>query len=245
MTEKIKIQYRELSELTPDARNARTHTSKQIDSIAASIREFGWTVPILVDAKGAIIAGHARFQAATRLGMKSVPTIELSNLTKAQHRAYMLADNKLALDAGWDDEILGQELEELMDLGFDMALTGFGQEEIDLLLAEQGEDETPEEKNLSKVDALLKEPENKVERGDVWRMGDHMLYCMDVVTQHSEWAGELKSGDLLCVYAGPFVALSKKAQDARLIIVQPDPYVAGHILDSFQKVSKGKPKKIK
>src|SRR6185312_15708613 len=116
--------------LIPYARNARTHSAEQVAKIAASIVEFGFTNPILVDGNDGIIAGHGRLMAARRLGLPEVPVIELTHLTEAQKRAYILADNRLALDAGWDEEMLAHELDELRDMEFDLALTGFSDKEL-------------------------------------------------------------------------------------------------------------------
>ena len=109
----LKIVYRQVADLIPYARNARTHSDEQVTRIASSIKEFGFTNPILIDGDNGIIAGHGRLMAAKKLGMREVPTIELSGMTDAQKRAYILADNKLALDAGWDEELLRLEFEEL------------------------------------------------------------------------------------------------------------------------------------
>ncbi len=122
--------------LIPYARNARTHSDAQVAQIAASIREFGFTNPVLVDAERGVIAGHGRLLAARKLGMTEVPTIELSHLSAAQRRAYVLADNRLALSAGWDDDMLRIELGELQADGFDLALTGFGPDELAGYLAD-------------------------------------------------------------------------------------------------------------
>ena len=119
-----------LADLIPYARNSRTHSDAQVAQIAASIREFGFTNPVLVDGDRGIIAGHGRVLAARKLGMDTVPVIELAHLSEAQKRAYVIADNKLALNAGWDDEMLRAEFEELGDAGFDLALTGFDGAEI-------------------------------------------------------------------------------------------------------------------
>lgn len=125
-----------IEELRPYERNAWTHTDAQIDQIVASLREFGWTNRVLIDGQGGIIAGHARVQAAKRLCFAHVPCIELSRLSEAQKRAYVIADNKLALNAGWDEKLLALELSELKDLNFDLDLTGFGLDEIEALFAE-------------------------------------------------------------------------------------------------------------
>jgi ParB-like chromosome segregation protein Spo0J len=114
-----------VADLIPYARNSRTHSPQQVDKIAASIREFGFLNPIIVDGKNGIIAGHGRVMAAQKLGLKELPVIEASHLTEAQRRAYVLADNRLALDAGWDNDLLKIELQDLDAEGFDLSLTGF------------------------------------------------------------------------------------------------------------------------
>lgn len=126
-----------LSELKPWARNARTHSKKQIGQIAASIEEFGFTNPILIDQSQTILAGHGRVKAAKALGLTTVPCVRLDHLSDTQKRAYIIADNKLALNAGWDDELLAEELQSLLgvDLGFDLTVTGFSIPEIDGLIA--------------------------------------------------------------------------------------------------------------
>jgi ParB-like chromosome segregation protein Spo0J len=130
---------REISSLRPYNRNSRTHSKKQIKQIAASIDRFGFTNPVLVTDDGEIIAGHGRVEGARQLGWKRVPTLALSHLTDPERRAYVLADNKLALNAGWDRDILAIELQGLVDLEFDVELTGFSLAEIDFVLDEAGE----------------------------------------------------------------------------------------------------------
>lgn len=130
----IEIQYKATEDLIPYARNSRTHSAEQVAQIAASIREFGWTNPILIDGENGIIAGHGRVLAAHKLGETQVPTIELSHMSDIQKRAYIIADNKLALNAGWDSEMLALELAALGDLGFDINLIGFSAEELKLLM---------------------------------------------------------------------------------------------------------------
>ena len=121
---------RKVEDLIPYARNSRTHSDAQVAQIAASVREFGWTNPVLVDGENGIIAGHGRVLAARKLGMEEVPCIELAGLTDTQRRAYIIADNKLALNGGWDDELLALELCELNAADFDMALVGFDAGEL-------------------------------------------------------------------------------------------------------------------
>ncbi|NOG71273.1 site-specific DNA-methyltransferase [Roseicella sp. DB1501] len=162
-----------IDELVPYVRNARTHSDAQIAQIAASIREFGFTNPILVDGERGIIAGHGRLLAARKLGLTEVPTIELSHLTPAQRHAYVLADNKLALNAGWDDELLRLELAELRDEGFDLGLTGFDLGEVERLLAASTG-------GLTDPDHVPEPPAEPVSRpGDLWLLGHHRLICGD------------------------------------------------------------------
>ena len=162
-----------VAELIPYARNARTHSPAQVAQIAASIREFGWTNPVLVDGERGVIAGHGRLLAARQLGLTQVPTLELSHLTPAQRRAYVLADNRLALSVGWDEDLLRVELAELGAEGFDLALTGFDELEIASFLAEPTS-------GLTDPDEVPSPPEVPVSRpGDVWLLGRHRLICGD------------------------------------------------------------------
>ena len=140
----LKIEHRSVASLVPYARNARTHSDDQVAQIAASIREFGWTNPILVDGENGIIAVHGRLMAARKLGMAEVPVIELAHLSDTQKRALILADNKLALNAGWDESMLALELSELIDEDFDLDITGFEDFEIDALV--KSEPELPQKK---------------------------------------------------------------------------------------------------
>lgn len=138
---KLKIQYKPIQDLIPYARNSRTHNDAQIAQIAASIKEFGWTNPVLLDGENGIIAGHGRVLAAQKLGETEVPTIELSHMDENQKRAYIIADNKLALNAGWDNEMLALEVADLKDAGYDLGLTGFSLDEIAALNGEADIDE--------------------------------------------------------------------------------------------------------
>src|SRR5271157_1885049 len=131
------IELRSVRALLPHARNSRTHSDEQVAQVAASIREFGWTNPILVDGDGVVIAGHARLLAARKLGMEEVPVIVLAHLTPAQKRALVIADNKLALNAGWDEDMLRAEVAALQEDGFDLDVVGFSDDELRVLLADQ------------------------------------------------------------------------------------------------------------
>jgi DNA modification methylase len=170
----LRIAWRALGELIPYARNPRTHSAAQVAQIAASIREFGWTNPILVDGANGIIAGHGRVLAARKLGLDRVPVIELAHLSEGQKRAYVLADNQLALQAGWDETLLKLELADLKDLGFDLGLIGFGEGELERLLSGDSRE------GLTDDDAVPEPPEEAVTRaGDLWVLGEHRLLCGD------------------------------------------------------------------
>lgn len=180
----LRIIERSTDALKPYARNPRTHSHKQIGQIADSIKEFGWTNPILIDADGNIIAGHGRLEAAKELGIKTVPTLLLDHMTEAQKRAYVIADNKLAENAGWDDDLLAIELKALteIDLGFDVEITGFETAEIDLLIGDQkdgGEDEADKLPDIDDSVWLACCP------GELWLLGRHRLLCADATKAES------------------------------------------------------------
>jgi DNA modification methylase len=169
----LAVVYRPVESLLPDPRNARTHPKRQLEQIAASIREFGFTNPILIDPEGSIIAGHGRLRAAKTVGMTEVPTITLKGLSVAQKRALRLADNRIAQGAGWDLELLKLELGELsaLDVDLDLTLTGFSTGEIDVIL--QGQPDPEDEV----IPALPATPRSKP--GDIWILGEHRIGCGD------------------------------------------------------------------
>lgn len=168
------VQKQPIESLIPYARNSRTHSDEQVAQIAASIREWGFTTPVLIDDEGSIIAGHGRVMAARKLGLSEVPVLIASGWTDAQKRAYVIADNKLALNAGWDQDMLALELGELGDLDFDLGLTGFTDEEIPALIPEELTEGLTDPDNASAVQ------ENPVTvPGEVWVMGKHRLLCGD------------------------------------------------------------------
>ena len=152
--EKLAVKYLPIDDLIPYARNSRTHSAEQVAQIAASIKEFGFTNPILLDGEKGIIAGHGRVLGARELGMTTVPTIELSHLSEAQKRAYIIADNKLALNAGWDNELLKLELDDLDGEDFDLALLGFSDDELDVLRNGWDSDIDPTEKDGENLDGI-------------------------------------------------------------------------------------------
>lgn len=170
----MKVEQLPTEKLIPYARNTRTHSDEQVAQIAASIREFGFTNPVLIDAQDGIIAGHGRVMAARKLGLEKVPCIRLAHLSDAQRRAYVIADNKLALNAGWDEELLAVELADLREMDFDLGLTGFDEDELNALLAEK-----TIEGNTNPDDVPEPPAEPVSVLGDVWVMGGHRLMCGD------------------------------------------------------------------
>lgn len=170
----MQIKEKLVSELIPYVKNSRTHSDEQVAQIAASIKEFGWTNPILIDGENGIIAGHGRLMAARKLGHTEVPTIELKDLTETQKKAYIIADNRLALNAGWDNEMLTIELNDLLADGFALDILGFDAKELNALLEPEvvegltDEDEAP---------PLPIEPTTKL--GDIYQLGNHRLMCGD------------------------------------------------------------------
>ena len=174
MTQNRQLEWRSISTLIPYARNSRTHSDEQIAQIAASIKEFGWTNPILVDGDNGIIAGHGRLSAARKLGHEEVPVIELKDLTETQRKAYIIADNRLALNAGWDNEMLTIELNDLLADGFALDILGFDPKEIDALLEPEVVEGLTDE---DEVPPLPEEPKTKL--GDIYQLGNHRLMCGD------------------------------------------------------------------
>lgn len=192
---------RSVAALMPYAGNARVHSKKQIRQIADSVKRFGFTNPVLVADDGQILAGHGRVAAAKLLGMTTVPTIALSHLTEAERRAYVLADNKLALNAGWDSEILATELQGLIDLDFEVELTGFSLAEIDMTLEiasesdPQGRDD-PDDIVPAEADVPVSR------RGDIWLLGRHKLICGDA-RERADYTALLGAERADLVFADP------------------------------------------
>tara|TARA_Y100001973_G_C5162800_1_gene314448 strand:- start:76 stop:1353 length:1278 start_codon:yes stop_codon:yes gene_type:complete len=173
----LEIKYVAIDELIPYVNNARTHTDEQVKQIASSIKEFGWTNPVLIDGDNGVIAGHGRLLAGQKLGMDKVPTIELQGLSEAQKKAYILADNRLAQNAGWDEDLLKIELQDLESMDFDMSLIGFELAELNKFLKEETEgltdpDEVPDV-----------EEEATTVKGDVWLLGEHRVMCGDATNE--------------------------------------------------------------
>ena len=177
--ETIALEFVALSELVPYARNARTHSRKQIRQIADSIRTFGFTNPIIIDKENMILAGHGRHAAARELGLEKVPCVRIETMTPAQKRAYVLPDNKLALNAGWDEELLGLELKELVEIssGFEIGVTGFSIAEVDGLIEGLAVEDAPPPRE--DVLPALGKGMAVCEPGDIWLLGRHRLICGD------------------------------------------------------------------
>lgn len=174
LNQKTEYYLADIDTLVPYARNARTHSPEQVAQIAASIREFGFLSPVVTTKDGTILCGHGRFYAAQKLGLKKLPCIREDHLTEAQRRAYIIADNKLSLNAGWDEEMLRVELSDLKGEVFDVSLTGFDEKELARLFAE----EDGAEEDGFDVDAELEKPCFS-KAGDVWHLGRHTIICGD------------------------------------------------------------------
>lgn len=191
-----KVERRNIKSIIPYARNSRTHSDEQVAQIAASIKEWGFTNPILVDVDGEIIAGHGRLLAAQKLGLDEVPCITAVGWSDAQKKAYVIADNKLALNAGWDNDMLSIEFAELKDMDFDLGLTGFDADELAKLLQE------PEKEGLTDEDDVPEAPEQPVTvEGDVWILGRHKIVCGDA-TDVSCW-DKLQIENGIAVFSSP------------------------------------------
>lgn len=192
----LAVEYRPLDSLVPYARNARTHSEAQVAEIAGSIREFGFVNPVLIAEDGTLIAGHGRVLAARLLGMDTVPTITLTGLSDNQRRALVLADNRIALNAGWDESLLALELSDLKDAGVDLGIMGFEDGELDRLLA--GTEDADQGSTAPVV--IPEPPRNPVSRtGDLWLLGDHRLLCGDA-TCHDD-VRRLMNGERAVLFA--------------------------------------------
>lgn len=203
----MQIVNKKTTELIPYINNARTHNDAQVDQIAASIKEFGFNNPILLDGDNGVVAGHGRLLAAKKLGLQEVPCIELSHLSETQKKAFILADNKIALNAGWDNELLNIELEELRDEDIDLNLIGFSDAELDEISKEFQEEKpfTDEE-----ADEIPEEVEIKCKLGDLWQLGEHRLLCGDSTKEEDvkRLMGEEKAD---MVFTDPPYGMKKEA----------------------------------
>jgi ParB-like chromosome segregation protein Spo0J len=170
----LQVELWQLDRLIPNARNARTHSEQQVAQIAASIAQFGFVNPVLVDPNNGIIAGHGRVLAARKLGYAEIPVIVLAHLNDNEKRALALADNRVPLSAGWDKEMLRLELEALAEAAYNLEVTGFDRDELDRLLANLSQEALTDPEEAPAV-----EPEAVIQPGDLWVLGDHRLLCAD------------------------------------------------------------------
>jgi DNA modification methylase len=208
-----KVEHYPIEKLIPYARNSRTHSDEQVSQIAASMKEWGITSAVLIDETGGIIAGHGRVMAAKKLGLQTMPVMVASGWTEAQKRAFLIADNKLAMNAGWDAEMLSLEIGELEDLGFDLSLTGFSDEELAAIEPEELKDGLKDED-----DAPETQEEAITKTGDIWLLGNHRLICGDSTSIDA--VGRLmETSKADCVWTDPpyGVAYVGKTKDALTI----------------------------
>lgn len=199
----LRYQLVDVDKLIPYVNNARTHSAEQVNKLAGSIKEFGFINPVIIDGDNGILAGHGRVMAAKQLGLKKVPCVAADYLTEAQRKAYILADNKMALDAGWDNELLKVEIESLQEMGFDLEFTGFDEKELADLFASDNE---AKEDNFD-VDAELEKPCFS-KTGDVWQLGRHRVICGDSTNleTYKRLMGDTKA-NLVCTDPPYFVKL--------------------------------------
>jgi ParB-like nuclease domain len=241
-----KVEQWDIDDLKPYDRNARTHSEEQIEQVIASIKEFGWTIPVLVAESGIIIAGHARVIAAKRLGIDSVPVIVAKGWSQQQCRAYTIADNRLAENSGWDKQLLLLELGELKEQNYPTDLLGFSSEQIKAMWGEVtgdkdlegatpgGLDDAERGSLLSLIDITIADPKTKVVLGDHFILDDrHHLLCVGVMNDWPQWTHLLIAGSIFCPYPGPFTPFGDIPNERPLVMVQPDPYICGHILDHY------------
>jgi len=196
MTTTTEFQLVDINKLVPYANNARTHNKEQILKLRSSLREFGFVNPVIIDREYNVLAGHGRIMAAKEEGIAEVPCVYADHLTEAQKKAYILADNRMALDAGWDEELLSVEMQELQDLGFDLSMTGFDEKELtDLLGVDTDGDAKEDDFDLS----VALEKAAFVRRGDVWTVGRHKLMCGDATSAEdvSNLMGDTKANLIL------------------------------------------------
>jgi DNA modification methylase len=218
---RLKLEYRPITKLVPNARNASTHPPEQIAKIVALINRVGFVVPVLVDEKASILKGHGSLMAAKQLGMQRVPVIELTGLSPAEKRAYIIADNKVALDSGWDEAMLKTEMADLKGMGFDMTLTGFDLGDINLLLAPPPSDpaEPPTPEPVSPAVSR---------QGDVWALGAHRLGVGDA-TKPSTYESLLDGKMVQCVNTDPPYGVSYEARSGRFEVIKGDDLRRGQL----------------
>ena len=214
MTTTTEFQLVDINKLVPYANNARTHNKEQILKLRSSLREFGFVNPVIIDKAYNVLAGHGRIEAAKEEGIAEVPCVYADHFTEAQKKAYILADNRMALDAGWDDELLAVEMEELQNLGFDLGLTGFDEKEIADLFAIDSDEAKQDDFD---VDAELEKP-CKSKTGDIWHLGKHTVICGDSTLPETYTAllGDTKV-NLVCTDPPYLVNLKARQEKSKMM----------------------------
>lgn len=248
-SESLASEWWPVGKVRPYSGNPRNIPDIAIETVAASIREFGWRQPIVVDQQGEIIVGHTRWLAAKRLRLKKVPVHVAADLTPAQIKAYRLADNRAGELTSWNPGLLQLELVELGTLGVNLAALSLSSADLAGLLPPSDGDEglaggggggvEPADRGrlLDLINVTIAEPKHQVEKGDHFGIGErHHLLCVGVMTDWPRWTPLLAEGAIFCPYPGPFVPYGKRADDHSLVLVQPDPYTAGHILDRYAEI---------
>lgn len=249
----MQIQSWPLKQPKPYEGNPRKISAQAISKVANSIKAFGFQQPIVVDRDGVIIVGHTRLLAAKKLKLKEVPVL-VADLDEASAKAYRMADNRTSQETEWDEERLLQELGFLQGLNFDLDTIGFEDAELvrllgDDALANAAEPDVDAEKSrlLDLLTVSLDPPRHEVTEGEVYLLGQrHHLCCMGIMTGWPLWVPLLQSNDdaIFCPYPGPFVAYGKFTERHHLVMVQPDPYTCGHILDRFDECFPGDIEKV-
>ena len=235
----MKIEYKDINDLIPYVNNTRTHSEEQVNQIASSIKEFGFTNPVLIDKDNSLIAGHGRVMGAKKLGLKEIPTITLENLTEAQKKAYIIADNKIALNAGWDEELLKIELQALQEMDFDLSLTGFSDEELkdfDLDIEDEVIIDT------DKADEVPEVEENPVIKlGDIIELGhkyQHRLMCGDS-TKEDDVAKLMNGQKADMVFTDPPYGIKYEPKDEKKTQIKNDDVFLDGWIPLVEKYSEG------
>jgi hypothetical protein len=239
------VEYKPPGSLTPYGRNPMKHPAEQIALIVASIEEFGFTIPVLVDENDMILAGHGRQLAALQMNLALVPVIHRRGLSEAQKKAYIMADNQIQRTAEFDFDLISQELQSLANdyADFDLGVIGFADDEVKKFLDPMFGKQQPDTGALLEVlRVTLDDPKHKVQHGQMWDAAGHCVACLDVFTEWEKWISELQPGSMLVPYGGPLVLLSERAKSTRLVIVNPQAHICGMILDKFVEGGLGKPK---
>jgi DNA modification methylase len=223
---KLAVEYVAIDSIRPSKHNTRTHPPEQITQILRSIKEFGWTKPIIVDEKGEILAGHGAYQAAQQDGMVEVPIIRRAGLTAAQKRAYRTADNKIGEDSDWDRALLGAEFEALMNMGYDVTLTGFSQTEVDFILKPPAQATQEPPAPPPGGPAISKQ-------GDLWLLGNHRLLCGDS-TKPASYKRLMNGEKAACIFTDPPYGVSYEARGGNFEVIKGDDKRRGQLKDMLQ-----------